>query len=68
MPVWRTSDHHPKPGDKKKREKFAWLPVDTDNGWTVWLGNYWVEYEYVTDYECHSYWEKKRVFIEGGEC
>jgi hypothetical protein len=35
---WKNrSDPHGKIGDERVRTKFAWLPVESDDGFTYWL-------------------------------
>ena len=35
---WKNrSDPHGKIGDERVRTKFAWLPVEADDGYTYWL-------------------------------
>jgi hypothetical protein len=33
---WRT----PRVGDKRERVRLAWLPVELNSGWIVWLERY----------------------------
>jgi hypothetical protein len=35
---WKSRrDSHGKIGDERVRTKFAWLPIDADDGYTYWL-------------------------------
>lgn len=37
----------PQIGEVRRRERFAWLPVRTDDGYTVWLETYAVHEAYM---------------------
>jgi hypothetical protein len=37
---WKSRrDSHGKIGDERVRTKFAWLPIDADDGYTYWLSS-----------------------------
>ncbi len=42
---WKT-ELKPNTGDKRLTQYYAFMPTDTDDGYTVWLEYYWVEEEF----------------------
>jgi hypothetical protein len=38
---WETQPKTPKSGEKRKVQYFAFFPTELDDGYTVWLENYW---------------------------
>jgi hypothetical protein len=45
---WRTRTKHvPKAGDRRRRYRFAWFPVQTDDRISVWMERYHVIEQYV---------------------
>jgi hypothetical protein len=37
---WKTTKVEPVEGDRRTKRKFAFFPVETDEGFTVWLETY----------------------------
>jgi hypothetical protein len=52
---WRTrTKPAPKGGDRRRRYRFAWFPVQTDDRITVWMERYGVVEQYVEGQHHHA--------------
>ncbi len=61
---WKTEVcKYPEIGDKRVVKRFALLPVDLEDGFTIWLESYYEELEFQkVNYVPFEDWEKVRCF------
>jgi hypothetical protein len=45
---WKKKEHNPVEGDYRFKQRFAFIPTDTADGFTVWMGFYYVYQRYTT--------------------
>jgi hypothetical protein len=56
----------PEEGDTRRRKKFAWFPIQCDDGTTRWLETITIEerwFQSFTDKNCHYWSTQNRKFI-----
>jgi hypothetical protein len=60
---WKT-EQKPNTGDTRLTQYYAFLPIDTDDGYTVWLEYYWVEEQFhYFPSEGHGTWLTKKKMV-----
>ena len=60
---WKT-EQRPQDGDIKIEQTFALWPIETEEGYTVWLEHYWSVEEFVyLPSEGNGFWVQRRKLL-----